>query len=104
MPDVHLDAVEARLDSQARRPGVVIRDAGDPGRIDGAQAAAHRREATRGRQCRGAIGAGVGHRPGMADLRRHGGTLGVYGIGQAAQSGQRRVVQQQTMAVGAPFG
>ena len=37
MPDVDLDAVEARLDGERRRTPVVLDDALDPGNIDGAE-------------------------------------------------------------------
>ena len=86
VPDVHLDAVEAGLDRQRGGPPVVLGDALDAGGVDGAQPRAHGREAARGREGGGAVGARVGHRPGVADLRRRRGALGVHGVGQAAQS------------------
>ena len=85
--DVDLDAVEAGL----RRPAsaaraVVLGDALDAGRRRpraGACPWASGRPRARGR---GAVGAGVGHRAGVADLGRRGRALGVHGVGQTAQA------------------
>ena len=104
MADVDLHAVEARLDSQRGGAAVVVGDAFDAGGVDGAQARAHGGKAARGGQGGGAIGARVGHRPGVADLGRRRRTLRVDGVGQAPQAGQVGLVQQQAVAVRAPFG
>ena len=84
--DVHLDAVEAGLHGERGGAPVVLGDALDAGDVDGAQARAHGGEAARGRERGGAVGAGVGDRPGVADLRRRRGALGVDGVGEAAQA------------------
>ncbi len=103
VPDVHLDAVEAGLHRQRRGAPVVLGDALDAGDVDGTQARAHGREAAGGREGGGAVGARVGHRPGVADLRRRGRALGVHGVGQAAQSRHRVLAEQQAVAVGPPL-
>jgi hypothetical protein len=102
--DMDLEGVEAGLDRHQRGAPVVLGDALDPGRVHGAEARAHRREAGRRRQGGGAGGAGVGHRPGVSDLGRRRSALGVDGVGQLAQSGQGLCVEEQAVAVGASFG
>ena len=104
VPDVDFDAVEARLGDERGGAAVVVGDALDAGGVDGAQARAHGGQATRGGQGRGAVGARVGHRPGVADLGRRRRTLSVDGVGEAAQPGQVLLVQQEAVAVRAPFG
>ena len=104
MADVDLDGVEARLHGERRGAPVVLGDALDAGDVHGAQARAHGGEAAGGRERGGAVRAGVGHRPRVADLGRHGGALRVDGVGQAPQARHRLLVEQQAVAVGAPLG
>ena len=104
VPDVHLDGIEAGLHRQRGGPPVVLGDALDPGHVDGVQARAHGREAAGGREGRGTVGARVGDRPGVADLRGGRGALGVDRVGEPAQAGDGVLVQEEAVPVGPPLG
>ena len=104
VPDVHLDAVETGFDGDEGGPSVVLGDAVDVACGGGAQARAHRGPAAGGRESRGTVGAGIGHRAGVPDLRGGCRALGVHGIGEAAQSRQGRLVEEEAVPIGAAFG
>ena len=90
--------------ASVRGPAIVLDDALNAGRVDGAQARAHRREAAGGREGGGAVGPGVGHRPGVADLRRRGGALGMHGVGQPAQARHGVVVEEEAVPIRPALG
>ncbi len=104
VPEMDLDGVEAGLDRGACGVGM-RRD--DSRQVIGAcrtgELQRQRREQPARRERRQPVAATVGNRPGVTDLGRDRGTLGVHCVREAPQSGARLVAPVDLVPVGSSF-